>query len=108
VDAQELQRRFGAAIRRRRLEARLGQEKLADQAGVHRTHVSLIERGQGMPTLVVIHKLATALGTTMAALLAEVESDNPPAEEPPAIPRGRPPRQAQEGSEGQEEEPDDG
>ena len=75
------------------MEARLGQEKLADEAGIHRTHVSLIERGQGMPTLVVIHKLATALGTTMAELLAEVESDAPPTEEPPAIPRGRPPRQ---------------
>jgi transcriptional regulator with XRE-family HTH domain len=63
VDTTELQERFGAAIRRRRLEARLGQEKLADQAGLHRSHVSLIERGQGLPTLAVIHKLATALGT---------------------------------------------
>src|ERR1700712_3105002 len=59
VDHEELQRRFGAAVRRRRLEACLGQEALADEAGVHRTHVSLIERGRGMPTLAVIHKLAS-------------------------------------------------
>jgi transcriptional regulator with XRE-family HTH domain len=104
VETTELQQRFGAAIRRCRLEAGLGQEKLADEAGIHRTHVSLIERGQGMPTLLVIHKLAAALGTTMAALMAEVESDAPPASDPPAIPRGRPPRQEEEGPEDKEEE----
>jgi transcriptional regulator with XRE-family HTH domain len=89
-----LQRRFGAAVRRLRLQARLGQEGLADRAGIHRTHVSLIERGQGMPTLLVIHKLASALGTTMAALLAAAESDAPPAGEgQPSLaagPRDRP------------------
>jgi transcriptional regulator with XRE-family HTH domain len=74
------------------------QEKLADQAGLHRSHVSLIERGQGMPTLAVIHKLATALGTTMAELLAEVEADGPSTGEPPAIPRGRPPKRGRRGN----------
>jgi hypothetical protein len=49
-----------------------------------------------MPTLLVIHKLAAALGTTMADLMAEVEADAPPADEPPPIPRGRPPRPARE------------
>jgi transcriptional regulator with XRE-family HTH domain len=96
MDQTELQRRFGAAIRRRRLAARLGQEKLADQAGLHRTHISLLERGQGMPTLVVIHKVAVALGSSMAELMAEVEADASPANEPPEIPRGRPRRQARE------------
>jgi hypothetical protein len=50
-----------------------------------------------MPTLVVIHKLATALGTTMADLMAEVEADLPSTSEPPAIPRGRPPKRARRG-----------
>jgi transcriptional regulator with XRE-family HTH domain len=92
VDANDLQRRFGAAVRRRRLEVRLGQEKLADLAGLHRTHISLLERGGRMPTLGVIAKLAAALGTTMADLLAEVEAEGPPPSEPPAIPHGRPRR----------------
>jgi transcriptional regulator with XRE-family HTH domain len=96
VDPTELQRRFGAAVRRLRLQARLGQEGLADRAGIHRTHVSLIERGQGMPTLLVIHKLATALKTPMAELMAAVESDDSPGGEPPDIQRGRPSRQARE------------
>ena len=42
-----------------------------------------------MPTLAVLHKLATALGTTMAELLAEVESDGPSTSEPAAIPHSR-------------------
>lgn len=102
MEQAELQRRFGAAVLRLRLEARLPQERLAEQANVHRTHVSLIERGGGMPTLAVIHKLATALGVTMAALMAEVEADGPPPPDPPAIPRGRPrkPRQGEAAGEG--------
>src|SRR5947209_5039228 len=46
-----LQEKFGQVIRRRRLELGLGQEALADKATLHRTHVSLIERGLRMPTL---------------------------------------------------------
>jgi transcriptional regulator with XRE-family HTH domain len=100
VDANNLQRRFGAAVRRRRLEARLGQERLADLAGLHRTHVSLLERGGRMPTPGVIAKLAAALGTTMADLLAEVEAAVPPPSEPPAIPHGRPRRRDKGGQAG--------
>jgi hypothetical protein len=47
----------------------------------------------------VLHKLATALGTTMAELLAEVEADHPSTSEPPAIPRGRLPKRARQGDE---------
>jgi transcriptional regulator with XRE-family HTH domain len=69
-----LQQRFGSVIRRRRAEVGLGQEALADRAGLHRTHVSLLERGKRMPSLEVVRKLAAALGTTMASLVAEVEA----------------------------------
>ena len=70
-------------VRRRRAAAGLGQEALADKAGLHRTHVSLLERGRRMPSLEVVRKLAAALGTTMASLVAEVEA---PAEAGPAAP----------------------
>lgn len=78
-----LQETFGEVIRRRRKEIALGQEALADKAGLHRTHVSLLERGQRMPTLGVIKKLADGLETTMANLLDEVEGQ---------MKRGRKPR----------------
>lgn len=70
-----LQQQFGNLVRRRRLELGLGQEALADKAGLHRTHVSLIERGKRMPSLAVVKKLAAALETTMAALMEELEGE---------------------------------
>jgi len=77
-----LQQQFGNLIRRRRHATGLGQEALADKAGLHRTHVSLLERGKRMPSLLVIKKLAAALETTMASLMEELEEDASD-EEPP-------------------------
>jgi transcriptional regulator with XRE-family HTH domain len=75
-----LQQQFGNLIRRRRLGLKLGQEALADKAGLHRTHVSLLERGKRMPTLQVVKKLAAALETTMASLMQELEGEVAEAE----------------------------
>lgn len=86
----KLRTRFGQVIRRRRLIARVGQEALADLAAIHRTHLSLIERGKRMPTLYVVQQLAHALKTTMVELMRDVESKEEPADEPPPLPRGRP------------------
>lgn len=89
-----LQQRFGQVIRRRRLELELGQEALADKATLHRTHVSMIERGLRMPTLGVIKKLADALETSMAALMADLESSVVPSGSPKETrPPGRRPKQ---------------
>ena len=68
-----MQKVFGIVLRRRRLAAGMSQEAFADAAGLHRTHVSLLERGRQMPSILVAWKIATALGTTMADLLGEVE-----------------------------------
>jgi transcriptional regulator with XRE-family HTH domain len=76
-DVTTLQQQFGNLIRSRRKAAGLGQEALADKATLHRTHVSLLERGKRMPSLLVVKKLAAALDTTMASLMEELE--RPPA-----------------------------
>jgi XRE family transcriptional regulator, regulator of sulfur utilization len=73
---ETLQQQFGNIIRQRRLAMKLGQESFADKAGLHRTHVSLLERGKRMPSLLVIKKVAAALETTMASLMAEIEQTN--------------------------------
>jgi transcriptional regulator with XRE-family HTH domain len=60
-------------LRRRREAAGLSQEALAAEADLHRNYVGLLERGQRMPSILVVQQLANALGTTMADLIAEVE-----------------------------------
>ena len=68
-----LQQRFGRVVRRRREAAGLSQEALADEAGLHRTYISLLERGLRMPSIEVVRKLAVALSTSMASLIGELE-----------------------------------
>jgi transcriptional regulator with XRE-family HTH domain len=49
----------------------LSQEELAERAGLHRTYVSSLERGQRNVGLDNIHALARALGVSAAELLSE-------------------------------------
>lgn len=65
---------FGAVLRAKRKEVGLSQEKLALDAGLERTFISMMERGQRQPTLTTLLKLAPALGCSAAALVSEVES----------------------------------
>jgi transcriptional regulator with XRE-family HTH domain len=53
---------FGSIVRRFREAAGLSQEGLAAKAGIHRTYIGGIERGERNPTLLMIHRLAKALG----------------------------------------------
>ena len=61
--------RFGERLREVRQRAGVSQEKLADQAGLHRTYVSSVERGKRNISLQNIERLALALGVTMADLM---------------------------------------
>jgi transcriptional regulator with XRE-family HTH domain len=61
---------FGKNVRRRRRDLDLSQEALADLAGVHRTFVSSVERGERNVSIDNIEKIATALGSAPEALLA--------------------------------------
>ena len=67
----DVRQRFGINIRRLRLEKKLGQEKFALEYGFDRTYISGIERGVRNPTIVIVQKLADALGVPIAVLLAE-------------------------------------
>jgi transcriptional regulator with XRE-family HTH domain len=69
----KIQKRFGQIVHERRKAAGISQEALADKAGLHRTYISLLERGLRMPSLGVLHCLAKALKTTMVELVAELE-----------------------------------
>jgi transcriptional regulator with XRE-family HTH domain len=52
---------FGAVIREKRFELGMSQEDLAHAAQVERSHMGKIERGEHLPNLVLILRLAEAL-----------------------------------------------
>ncbi|KAF1070919.1 MAG: HTH-type transcriptional regulator SutR [Variovorax sp.] len=63
--------RIARRVRELRAARGLSLEALAAQSGVSRSMISLIERGESSPTAVVLEKLATGLGTMLAALFDE-------------------------------------
>lgn len=62
-------RRFGLNVRRLRQAQGLSQESLASLAGLHRTYVGGIERGERNVTITNVIKLACALDVEPARLL---------------------------------------
>ncbi len=66
---------ISSKIKKLRNEAEWSQAKLAEKSGVSPAAISLIEKGERMPSLVVIRKLATALKVSEAAISgAQVDS----------------------------------
>jgi transcriptional regulator with XRE-family HTH domain len=59
---------FGERIRALRQNRGLSQERLAELAGVHRTYLSSLERGERNVSLDNIHAIAEALGLPPAEL----------------------------------------
>lgn len=64
---------FGLAVRVRRTRLGLSQEAFASIAGLHRTYIGSVERGERNISLANIHAIASALQTTPSRLLAEAE-----------------------------------
>lgn len=61
---------FGRRVRDRRQDLGLSQEALADSAGLHRTYVGSVERGERNIALNNIVRLAAALQLDPAELVA--------------------------------------
>ncbi|MFH8663220.1 helix-turn-helix domain-containing protein [Streptomyces afghaniensis] len=62
---------LGARIRAERRARDMAVERLAELSGVSRSMVSEVERGAKTPSVLVLDRLATALGTSIARLLDE-------------------------------------
>ena len=65
--------RFGKNLRSLREARGFSQEALAERAGIHRTEVSLLERGGREPEIGTMLKLAAALGAPLDELAAGIE-----------------------------------
>lgn len=65
----DIRERLAKNLRQLRQDKGWSQELFADEAGLHRTYISDLERGARNPTISVVEKLATALGVTAGRLL---------------------------------------
>lgn len=72
----KLSKAFGAVVRERRTELKLSQEELAHQAGLHRTYIGMIERGEKNITLENISKISKALSLSVSELFLNLEKSN--------------------------------
>ncbi len=63
---------FGLVLRELRKEKRLTQEQLGFESGLHRTYVSLLERGLRSPSLATIFSLANVLDVAPDRLIGRV------------------------------------
>ena len=73
-------RRFGARVRAERDRIGVSQEDLADRAGMHRTYLGSVERGERNLGLLNVLRIARALGIPASSLLADLDpqpSDHP-------------------------------
>ncbi len=62
---------FGERVRYFRKKQGLSQEKLAEKAGLHRTYIGMIERGEKNITLLNIFKISSALGIEIECLFKQ-------------------------------------
>ena len=69
VELSDVTVRFGHKLREVRLQKGISQEELAERAGLHRTYVSSVERGERNISLVNIENLARALGVALSELM---------------------------------------
>jgi transcriptional regulator with XRE-family HTH domain len=64
---------LGKAIRQRRLVGGLSQESLAENAHLHRTYISMVERATRNISVDALSGIADALGVSPSQLMNEAE-----------------------------------
>lgn len=69
---QNILDKFGIKVRKLRMLLNISQEQLAERAGLHRTYIGMIERGEKNITLINIKKISTALGVSVNELLDDL------------------------------------
>jgi len=67
----KLKKIFSNNVRKYRIKQNLSQEELAEKAGVHRTYIGSVERGERNITINVMEKICIALEMSIIDLFKE-------------------------------------
>ena len=70
----DLSRSLATTVQQARLAQDLSVNALAERSGVSRAMIGKIERGEALPTAVLLGKLSGALGMTLSELVARAEN----------------------------------
>lgn len=65
---------FGEILRQFRKRAKFSQERLAQESGLDRTYISLLERGLRQPSLTSILQISRALNVSSSEIVSKVEA----------------------------------
>ena len=68
---KRLVREVGRRVAIRRKRSGMTQDQFARKLGVTDAHISYLERGERGPSLVMLHKIAAVLGTTVGRLVPD-------------------------------------
>ncbi|MCI0721087.1 MAG: helix-turn-helix domain-containing protein [Acidobacteria bacterium] len=69
---EDVRRRFGQVLRKKRKKLGISQEEFAELCGLHRNYVGGVERGERNIALVNIEKIARALEINLSTLFRGV------------------------------------
>lgn len=72
---RELSQRFGRNVRNARAVRKWTQETFAERAGISFEYVGMLERGERLPSLDMLIRVAQALGTSVADLLGKPDAE---------------------------------
>jgi len=82
----DVREQFGLTMQRLRRERSLSQEDLAGLTDIDRAYVGRLERGEANPTLLMMVRIAMALGVLLVDLVQSVTLPAS-AEDAPSLPR---------------------
>lgn len=69
----EINMAVAQAIKEKRIENRLSQEKLADMIDSHQVYISEIEKGKKIPSIMILYNIAKSFGMTLTEFIGIIE-----------------------------------
>ena len=70
-----ISKKLGLIIQKLRKDANISQEELAFKAGVHRTYIGMVERGEKNITILNLKKISNALEIQISEIFKLVEKN---------------------------------